>query len=229
MSAGLAQAGEEAELRAALVAAGRRMVACGLTHGASGNLSARAGDGFLITPSGVPYDRIEAVDLVHIALDGGRTGRREPSSEWRFHRDLYRARPAIRAIVHAHSPYATALACTRRSIPAFHYMVAAAGGDSVPCAPYATFGTQALSDIVVAALAERDACLVANHGMIAVGADLDAAYRLAETVEEMARLYWMTLAVGGPVVLDSGEMAAVAERFATYGQKPAGAEQMGSE
>jgi L-fuculose-phosphate aldolase len=156
-------------------------------------------------------------DIVHVDMAGTASGRRKPSSEWRFHRDLYAARPDIGAIVHCHPPFGIALASHGRAIPAFHYMVAMAGGSDIRCAPYATYGTQALSDHVVAAMEGRFACLLANHGMIAAGANLERALALAVEVESLAEGYWRALQLGQPVILDEAEMAVVIEKFKSYG------------
>lgn len=214
-------------LREAIVATAREMNALGINRGKSGNVSARwreAGfDGYLVTPTGMPYASMTAADIVAMPLDGdadAARGERLPSSEWRFHRDIYRARPDARAIVHTHSPFATALACLNRGIPAFHYMVAVAGGNDIRCAAYATFGTQALSDHAVDALDGRDACLLANHGMIAVGASAASALALAVEVETLAEMYWRALAIGSPVLLSDTEMEIVVAKFRTYGQPP---------
>lgn len=209
---------DEQAARAALAEAARRTVALGLNRGAEGNVSLRWDEGFLITPSGLPNDSLQAGQMVYMDLEGGWQGPLKPSSEWRIHRDLYRARAEAGAIVHAHSPYAVSLACLRRPIPAFHYMVAAAGGHDIPCAAYATFGTEALSANVLAALAGRRACLMANHGQVALGRTLDDALRLAEIVEELAAQYWRARLLGEPVLLTDAEMAAVLARFADYGQ-----------
>ena len=212
-------------LRAEVIAAAREMNALGINRGKSGNVSARlhdAGfDGYLITPSGMPYADIAADDIVAMPLDGdaeAARGRRLPSSEWRFHRDVYRARPDASAIVHTHAPFSTSLACLQRAIPAFHYMVAVAGGKDIRCASYATFGTQALSDQAVVALEGRNACLLANHGMIAIGATLAAALALAVEVESLAEVYWRALQVGPPILLSDAEMETVVAKFRTYGQ-----------
>lgn len=154
-------------------------------------------------------------------LEGGWRGPLKPSSEWRIHRDLYRARPEVAAVVHAHSPHAVSLACLRKPIPAFHYMVAAAGGRDIPCAGYATFGTEALSQNVLAALAGRRACLMANHGQVAIGHGLEEALRLAEIVEELSAQYWRACLMGEPVLLSEAEMEEVLARFADYGQRQA--------
>ena len=205
-------------LRLAVVATAREMNALGINRGKSGNVSARTREGFLVTPSALPYDRTEPGDVVFVTSDGAPHGRRRPSSEWRFHRDIYAARAEVHAIVHTHSPFATTLACLDRGIPAFHYMVAAAGGHDIRCAPYATFGTQALSDNVIGALAGRTACLMANHGLIAVGRSLDAALSLAVEVETLAEMYWRALQVGEPVLLPEDEMQVVLAKFSAYGK-----------
>jgi L-fuculose-phosphate aldolase len=217
----------EQRVRAAVVATALAMNARGINRGKSGNVSARfvhAGfDGFLVTPTGLPYERTTPDDIVAMTLDGEARGTRLPSSEWRFHRDIYVARPDANAVVHTHAPFATTLACLHRGIPAFHYMVAVAGGRDIRCAPYATFGTQQLSDHALAALEGRRACLLANHGMIAIGAALDAALALAVEVETLAEMYWRALQIGDPVPLPDAEMDVVLERFRTYGQ-PGGSE-----
>jgi L-fuculose-phosphate aldolase len=209
----------DAVLRARIVATARRMNAIGINQGSSGNVSARVADGFLVTPSGIPYEELEDADVVHVAMDGRATGRRAPSSEWRLHRDLYARRSEAGAVVHTHSPYATTLACLGRGIPAFHYEVAFAGGSDIRCAPYRTFGTQELSDAVCAAIEGRRACLLGQHGVVAFGADLDDALRLASKVEALARLYWQALQIGEPHLLDEEEMARVVERFRHYGPR----------
>jgi L-fuculose-phosphate aldolase len=216
---------DQAALRAAIVATARQMNALGINRGKAGNVSARcrdAGfDGYLVTPTGLPYEATTTDDIVAMPLDGDERearGLRRPSSEWRFHRDLYATRAEIGAIVHTHSPYATALACHGRGIPPFHYMVAVAGGRDIRCAPYATFGSQALSGHAVAALADRRACLLAHHGVIAVAATLEAALALAVEVETLAEMYTHALAVAPPPLLPDDEMDRVLERFRSYGQ-----------
>ena len=216
----------EPRLRAALAETARQTVMQGLNQGSSGNVSVRLRDGFLITPSGLPNDTLAPAQMVFVDMEGQAGGSLKPSSEWRIHRDLYRARPEVAAVVHAHSPHAVSLSCLRQGIPAFHYMVAAAGGKDIRCANYATFGTQALSDWVLAALQDRRACLMANHGLVAVGAGLDAALALAVEVEELCAQYWRAKLMGEPVLLSDAEMDAVLERFRHYGQRganPAGA------
>ncbi|MGK2926554.1 MAG: class II aldolase/adducin family protein [Lysobacterales bacterium] len=209
------------ELRQDLVAAAQAMNRSGINQGTSGNLSLRCVDGFLVTPSGLPYDRLEPADVVQLKLERGdapaATGPRKPSSEWRIHRDVYLARPETQAILHAHPVHCSALACLRRPLPAFHYMVAVAGGRDIRCAPYATFGSQALSDHVLEALAGRQACLMANHGLLCLAPDLPRALALAVEIEALARAYLLCLSVGEPVVLDDAEMERVLEKFKDYG------------
>ena len=205
--------------RLRLLKAARYLSAQGMNPGKSGNLSVRVDGGFIVTPSGIAYDHMRADDLVLLASDGScGGGQGKPSSEWRLHRDIYANRSEAGAVVHTHSPYATTLACLRRCIPAFHYEVAFAGGADIRCGSYATFGTQELSDLAVAALEGRSACLLANHGAVALGEDLDRAVGLAEKVEALARLFWQSLQVGEPAVLDGVEMARVVDKFRTYGQ-----------
>ena len=205
-------------LREQIISTVRRFAPEGLGVGTSGNLSTRTDHGFLITPTGVAYEQLLPADIVELNDDGQIiSGTLKPSSEWRFHCDIYRCREEVNAIVHVHSPYATALACTRQDIPAFHYMVARAGGDSIRCADYATFGTQALSENVVKALVDRHACLLANHGMIAVGKNIASAFALTQEVEELARQYILSKQAGSPVLLDEEEMRINLEKFKTYG------------
>lgn len=206
-------------LRAEIIATARRMNALGINQGKSGNVSHRIEGGFLVTPTGMNYDDLRPSDIVPMDFAGKHRGERLPSSEWRFHRDIMRARPEVAAVIHTHAVFATTLACLGRGIPSFHYMVAAAGGDDIRCAPYATFGTEELSGHAVRALAGRKACLLANHGMIAVGPTLKAALALAVEVETLAAIYWRALQVGEPVLLDRAEMALVLKKFKTYGQQ----------
>ena len=218
----LTDAALDLQLRAGVVAACRELARSGLTHGTSGNVSVRRDQsGFFISPSGVAYATLEAGDVPLLDFNGHWFGRRRPSSEWRFHRDILQARSDAGAIVHTHSPHATALACTGRDIPAFHYMVAVAGGGDIRCAPYHTFGSQELSDAAVAALEGRRACLLANHGVIAIGAGLDAALALAAEVENLAAQYCAALAIGGVRLLDDAQMSQVVEKFRTYGRPDA--------
>ena len=210
------------KLREAVIAACRELVQRGLTYGTSGNVSVRRDERrFFVSPTGMPYDALEPDDIPLMDVDGRWFGHRCPSSEWRFHRDVFSSRDEVAAIVHTHSPKATSLACTGRGIPAFHYMVAVAGGPDIRCAPYYTFGTQELSDATVAALEGRKACLLANHGVIAVGADLPAALALAGEVENLAAQYCTALAVGEVRILDEIEMRRVVEKFRTYGKQNA--------
>jgi L-fuculose-phosphate aldolase len=211
----------EADLRREIIATALKMNALGINRGKSGNVSARIKDGFLVTPTGLSYESTQADDVVAMTLDGASRGSRLPSSEWRFHRDIYAARAEVGAIVHAHSPFATTLACLGRNIPAFHYMIAVAGGKDIRCAAYATFGTQSLSDHALHALAGRKACLLANHGMIAVGASPLDALALAVEVEALAEQYWRALQIGEPNLLSDAEMDVVLAKFASYGQPKA--------
>lgn len=208
----------ELQLRRRIIATALRMNALGINRGKSGNVSARWKSGFLVTPSGLAYEKTKPADLVFVDAAGKASGKREPSSEWRFHHDIYRTRRECLAVVHTHSSFATTLACLRMEVPAFHYMIAVAGGNSIRCAPYATFGTQALSDHALAALAGRKACLLANHGMIALGADLDGALALAVEVESLCEQYWRALQIGNPALLPDEEMAVVIDKFRTYGK-----------
>jgi L-fuculose-phosphate aldolase len=208
----------ELALRQQIIATALRMNDLRINRGRSGNVSSRYGDGFLITPSGLPYEEMRLEDIAAVTLAGEASGPRQPSTEWRFHRDIYDARHEVGAIVHTHSTFATTLACQGRGIPAFHYMVAVAGGKDIRCAEYATFGTQALSDHALAALAARKACLLANHGMIAVGDSLADALALAVEVEALAEQYWCSLQTGTPNLLSESEMDIVLEKFKSYGQ-----------
>ncbi len=208
-------------LRRDLIATARKMNVLGINQGSSGNLSARIGRGLLITPSGVAYEVLQPADIVEMAGDGNwacaRPGR-TPSSEWRFHRDILKDRPEFGAVLHCHSLNATALSCLRREIPAFHYLVAVAGGASIRCAPYATFGSEALSRHALKALEGRKACLLANHGMIAAGENLAGAMALAIEVETLAAQYCQALQVGAPKILSMAEMGRVLAKFeAGYG------------
>lgn len=207
------------DLRARVLATARAMNAERLNRGAAGNVSARLGDGFLITPTGMAYDACEPADVAYVGLDGQAEGLRRPSSEWRFHRDIYAARPEAGAVLHAHSPFAVSLACMGLAIPPFHYMIARFGGSDVRCANYATFGTQALSDAVVAALDGRRGCLMAHHGMVVFGADLDEALALAIELESLCEQFWRVLQLGEPRLLPAEEMDRVLEKFRHYGRQ----------
>jgi len=208
-----------ADPRSELIATAYAMQPAGLNRGTAGNVSMRHGAGFYITPTGMPYASLRDDDIPLMALDGSHQGRRKPSSEWRFHRDIYAARPEVGAVLHAHSPFAVSLACLRRDIPPFHYMIARFGGTTVRCARYATFGTQALSDATVAALQARNACLLANHGLLVFGRDLRQAVDLAVEFESLCEQYWRARQVGRPVLLSDAEMEVVLEKFRTYGQQ----------
>ena len=208
-------------LRLAVIRTAREMNALGINRGKSGNVSARIDGGFLVTPSALPYERTAPEDIVAVDHDGEARGRRAPSSEWRFHRDIYAARPEVMAIVHTHSPFATTLACLDRGIPAFHYMIAVAGGDSIRCAPYATFGTPELSAHALTALEGRQACLLDHHGMIAIGPSLPKAMWLAVEVETLARQYHGCLQIGQPPLLPKDEIERVRLKMAGYGHADA--------
>ncbi len=205
-------------LRLQILDAGIKLVRQGLNKGTAGNISVRWGDNFLITPSGMSAERIHPEDIAMMDMEGAAKGRRAPSSEWRFHRDIYANRPDVGAVVHTHAPFCVALAVLGRAIPPYHYMVAKAGGRDIRCGGYATFGTQALSDIALEALKDRKACLLANHGMIAVGPTLDSALALAVEVEELAEGYWRALQIGEPIILPDSEIDIVLERFKSYGE-----------
>ena len=216
---------DETALRAAIVQAARSMNALGINQGTSGNISARLGDAMLITPSATPYDQMRPEDVAAMPLDGERgawSGPLKPSTEWRFHLDILRGRPDAGAVVHTHATYCTTLAILRRPIPAVHYMMAAFGGTDVRCAPYATFGTAELASHTLAALDGRNACLLANHGMVVVGASLAKAMWLAVELETIARQYCLSLQVGQPHVLSDAEIADTAKSFSTYGLQERG-------
>ncbi len=205
-------------LRRKIIDACRKMNALAINQGMSGNISARIAGGMLITPSGTPCEAMAPRDIVAVDGEGKPHGARAPSSEWRFHHDILATRPEVGAVLHAHPAFCTALACLQRDIPAFHYMVAFAGGNSIRCAPYATFGTQTLSDNALAALDGRRACLLSNHGMIALGADPESALALAVEVEALAAQYCRALQIGQPKILPPEEMRRVLEKFRNYGQ-----------
>jgi len=190
----------------------------GINQGTSGNISVRVEEGFLITPSGVPYTEMEPADIVTMKLDASHKGTRKPSTEWRFHRDIMAKKPEVGAVIHLHSMFCTSLSILRREIPAVHYMIAVAGGPTVPCVPYVTWGTQELADYIIGALENRTACLLANHGMVCVGPNLKKAAWLAVEIEALAAQYWRALQVGVPYILPDDEIARVMERFKSYGQ-----------
>jgi len=213
---------DEVFARRKLVEACRALNAKGVNQGAAGNISVRCGADMLITPSGVDYDELAPEMILRQSLDAEAPARDpvagvKASSEWRFHRDILRARPEVNAVVHTHAPYATVMSMLRRPIPASHYMVAAFGGDSIPCADYAPFGTQELSDLAVEGLKGRLGVLLGSHGMIAIGPDLQRALWLAGELETLAKLHYLASLAGGPALLDSGHVAGLVEKFAGYG------------
>ena len=205
-------------LRREIVAACQDMNRRGINQGTSGNISARVAEGLLITPSGLPYDEMKPADIVPMKKDGSHAGRLKPSSEWRFHTSIMATRPEVGAVVHTHSMFATTLSCLGMEIPAVHYMIAAAGGSNIRCVPYITYGTQELADAALKALKGRNACLLANHGMIVVGPTLKKAMWLAVEVETLAAQYWRALQVGKPNILTDVQIKTVMEKFQTYGQ-----------
>jgi L-fuculose-phosphate aldolase len=208
--------------RQEIIATALRMNALGINQGSSGNLSCRVAGGFLVTPTSIPYEELAPEDVVAMGFDGSFEGRHRPSSEWRFHRDILQRRVDIDTVLHVHSVHATALACHGLGIPAFHYMVAVAGGTTIRCAEYATFGTEELSANALEALEGRSACLLANHGVIALGKSLAHALRLAVEVETLARQYLAARVIGEPHILTDAEMARVLEqmRRMSYGEAP---------
>lgn len=218
--------------RRELIETAQTMARSGLNRGTAGNLSVRGEwegqPGFWITPTGMAYAELQAEDIPFVEMDQpaasdsprrNSASQRKASSEWRLHLDLYRAHPDAGAILHAHSPFATSLACLRREIPPFHYMIARFGGNTVRCGDYALFGTQALSDAAVAAMRERSACLLANHGMVVCAAGLKPVLDAAIELEALCEQYWRACLLGAPVILDEQEMAAVKVRFADYGKQ----------
>nr|HEX4315137.1 class II aldolase/adducin family protein [Kofleriaceae bacterium] len=206
-------------LRDELTTTAKRMSALGLTPGMSGNVSVRSPRGLLVTPSGMPYSDLVADDCVDIDMDGqARPGERTPTTEWRLHRDILASRRDVEAIVHTHSLYCTTISTLRRAIPAIHYMVVLAGSDEIPCAEYATFGSAELALHAVSALRGGAACLLANHGMVALGSTLAGALRLAAEVETLAAQYWHAAQIGTPHVLPREELLKVKARFGEYGQ-----------
>jgi len=209
-------------LREEMVAVCRRMNASGINQGTAGNMSIRNDKGFLITPTSLPYDLMSPEDIVQMDFNGSFEGPRRPSSEWRFHRDILQSRQDINCVLHCHSVYATTLAVHHKTIPSFHYMTGVAGGTTIRCARYATFGTQALSDAAIEALQDRFACLLGQHGQIALGKNASAALALAIEVETLSRLYVQALTLGEPPILSDEEMARVLQQMKnmSYGQAP---------
>ncbi len=207
-----------AEQRREIVKACQDMNRRGINQGTSGNISVRVKEGFLLTPSGMAYDEMKPADIVLMKKDASHVGSRKPSSEWRFHHALMGKRPEIGAVVHTHSMFATTLSCLGMEIPAVHYMIAAAGGNTIRCAPYATYGTPETAANAVKALEGRNACLLANHGMIVIGPNLKKAMWLAVEVETLAAQYWRALQIGKPNILSKAEIGRVIDKFKSYGQ-----------
>jgi L-fuculose-phosphate aldolase len=218
----VSDAADEVRLRAQAVQALQRLDTLGLNRGSTGNLSLRCAlqglPGMLITPTGMGADELRAQDMVWVAEDGTVRGDWAPSSEWHFHQAVYARRADVMAVVHTHSVHATALACLGRGLPPFHYMVAVAGGDSVRCTPYHTFGSVALSQAVAEAMADRLACLMAHHGLVAAGATLSQAMKIAIEIESLCEVYLKLLAVAEPALLTAAQMAEVLEKFRSYGR-----------
>lgn len=206
------------DIRSEVIASCLEMNRRGLNQGVTGNISVRIPEGFLITPSGMDYAEMKPADLVIMHLDGSHEGSRRPSSEWRFHRDIMVHRPEVGAVTHMHSMFCATLSCLRMDIPAAHYMIVVGGGNSIRCTPYRTYGTQEIADAALKALEGRNACLLANHGMIALGPTLKKAMWLAVEVENLAAQYWRALQVGQPCLLTDEEVAATVAQFKTYGQ-----------
>lgn len=210
---------EELKLRQELIEACCSMNRLGINKGTSGNISVRHGDGLLITPTGIPYEALQPEQIVQLDWDGNFDGDILPSSEWRFHRDVLHARSDLNALVHTHSTHASSVSILGRDIPAIHYMIAAAGGENIRCAPYATFGTQELADVILEAMKDRRACLLAHHGVLAGHVSIARALSLAVTVEELAQQYLLCLPFGEPMTLSDAEIAVVLEKFRSYGQQ----------
>ena len=207
---------QEQELRRQLLHSYRRLDELGLNRGTSGNAAVRCGDGMLVTPSALPVAAMTPESMVKMDLDGNVLEGGKPTSEWRIHRDIFRSRLDAGAVLHTHATFATTLACLRRDVPAVHYMIAIAGGDSVRCAPYSIVGGQGLSDNALEALHDRKACLLANHGMVALGRDLEDALTVAVEIESVCEVYWRTLQVGGGHILTAQQMHEVKLKFTEY-------------
>ena len=208
---------DESLLRLQLLGTAKQLLECGLNRGTSGNVSVRSVKGLLITPSGIPVEELSPEGMVEMQTDGSVLSTGKPSSEWHFHCAIMAKRPEVRAIIHTHSIFATTLACQHQDIPPFHYMIAVAGGDTIRCAPYALFGTPELANNALVALENRQACLLANHGMIVIGADLASALARAVEVETLCEMYWRTLQGGQPKILSPEQMQAVHQQFIGYG------------
>jgi L-fuculose-phosphate aldolase len=209
------------DLRKAVIKTCLAMNEEGINQGTSGNVSVRTDEGFLITASGIPYKKMKPEHIVEMDLEGGYRGEYFPSTEWRMHMDIFKARPEAKAIVHVHSTYATAMACLRKEIPSFHYMIGIAGGASLRVSDYAEFGTQELSDTMLEAMKGRSGCLLANHGQICFGDTLDKALWRAGEIEALCHQYWASLLAGKPVILAENEMSTVLKRFGSYGKQAA--------
>jgi L-fuculose-phosphate aldolase len=209
-------------LRQGIIDTCREMNASGLNQGTSGNVSHRIEGGMLITPTSLPYAEMQPEDVVEMSFDASYEGRRLPSSEWRFHRDILKNRPDVNVVLHTHSVFSTTLAVHEKGIPCFHYMVAVAGGTDIRCSPYACFGTQELSDYAIEALQDRQACILGHHGLIVLAKNFARALWLATEVEVLAKMYVHALAIGEPPRLTEAEMARVMEqmRRMSYGQAP---------
>lgn len=208
------------DLRREVIETCLKMNAEGINQGTSGNASVRTNEGFLITASGIVYEKMKPAQVVEMDLEGNYRGEYLPSTEWRMHMDIFRARPEAKAVVHVHSPYATALACLRKDVPAFHYMIGVTGGTSLRVSGYAEFGTQELSDAMLKALEGRTACLLANHGQICFGPSLSRALWLAGEIETLCHQYWAACLAGKPILLEEAQMVSVLKRFKTYGKQP---------
>jgi L-fuculose-phosphate aldolase len=210
---------KQLDLRREVIETCLKMNAEGINQGTSGNVSVRCDEGFLITASGISYDKMKPAHVIEMDLEGNYRGDYLPSTEWRMHMDIFKARPEAKAVVHVHSPYATALACLRREVPAFHYMIGVTGGTSLRVSDYAEFGTQELSDTMLKAMEGRTACLLANHGQICFGPTLAKALWLAGEIEYLCHQYWAAGLAGKPVLLDEAQMASVLKRFKSYGKQ----------
>lgn len=211
---------DQSSLRSEIIATCKRMNAAGLNVGSAGNLSVRIDKGFLVTPSGIAYDDLVPENIVEMDVDGRYYGALVPTSEWRFHHAILKARPDVGVVLHSHATYCAILACCRLDIPPIHYMIAAAGGDVIKCSDYAPFGTPELSEMVLAALEDRNACLLGNHGVLVTGKSIEKAFCLLEEVENLAKTYVFTRLLGAGVPLDAPAMGVVLERFKTYGKQP---------
>ena len=207
---------DELKLRSELLHVSRRMLELGLNRGTAGNASVRFGENILITPSALPVAEMREQDMVTLNSDGLRLQGRKPSSEWRFHCDIFKARPQIGAVIHVHSMFATTFSCLGKSVPAIHYHIAFAGGEDIRCTPYSIFGEQNLSDLALEALRDRKACLLGNHGMIALGQNLTDALSVAQEVEYLCELYWRALQAGDPQILSNQQIQEVKSKFFDY-------------